>query len=398
MQLRPRIGITLLVLAIAAGLVYGFYPRAIVVDAAAAVSGPLAVTIEEEGKTRVMERYVISAPVAGYAQRINLHVGDALQAGQVLAQLEPARSDALDPRSRAQMQAQLNAAQAAVAAAVENARAAEAQATLARQELQRTESLRKVNFVSEQALDRARTEVNRTQAVKQAAQYTVNMTRFELEKVRATLASTAALQSGKSPETLSVRAPVAARVLKVVHESEGLVQAGQPLLEIGNPDTLEVEVEVLSTQAVLIGPGSKVLLDRWGGATTLQGAVRVIEPTGFTKISALGVEEQRVRVIVDITSPREVWRRLGDGYRVEARFVIWEGNDVLQIPASALFRYGKDWAVFAVENGRAKIRPVSIGQRAGLVVQVLSGIKAGEQVITHPEDKIKDGGRVAVRK
>jgi len=397
MQLRPRIGITLLILAIAAGLVYGFYPRAIVVDAAAAVSGPLAVTIEEEGKTQVMERYVISAPVAGYAQRINFHVGDALQAGQVLAQLEPARSDALDPRSRAQMQAQLNSAQAAVSAAVENARAAEAQATLAQQELARAESLRKVNFVSEQALDRARTEVNRTQAVKQAAQYTVNMTRFDLDKVRATLASTSALQSGKSPETLSVRAPVAAKVLKVVHESEGLVQAGQPLLEIGNPNTLEIEVEVLSTQAVLIGPGSKVLLDRWGGATTLQGVVRVIEPTGFTKISALGVEEQRVRVIVDITSPREVWSRLGDGYRVEARFVVWEGNDILQIPASALFRYGKDWAVFAVENGHAKIRPVTIGQRAGLVVQVLSGIKVGEQVITHPEDKIKDGGRVKVR-
>lgn len=397
MQLRPRIGITLLVLAIAAGLTYGFYPRAIEVDATAAVSGPLAVTIEEEGKTRVMERYVISAPVAGYARRIDLHVGDALQAGQVVAQLEPARSDALDPRSRAQMQAQLNAAQAAVSAAVENARAAEAQATLAQQELERTESLRKVNFVSEQALDRARSEVRRTQAVKQAAQYTVNMTRYELDKVRATLASTTALQSGKSPETLSVRAPVVARVLKVVHESEGLVQAGQPLLEIGNPDTLEVEVEVLSTQAVLIGPGSKVLLDRWGGATTLQGAVRVIEPAGFTKISALGVEEQRVRVIVDITSPREIWRRLGDAYRVEARFVIWEGNDVLQIPASALFRHNNGWAVFAVENGHAKIRPVKIGQRAGLTVQVLAGIKVGEQVITHPEDKIKDGSRVQTR-
>jgi len=397
MQLRPRIGITLLILAIAAGLVYGFYPRAIVVDAAAAVSGPLAVTIEEEGKTQVMERYVISAPVAGYAQRINLHVGDALQAGQVLAQLEPARSDALDPRSRAQMQAQLNSAQAAVSAAVENARAAEAQATLAQQELARAESLRKVNFVSEQALDRARTEVNRTQAVKQAAQYTVNMTRFDLDKVRATLASTSALQSGKSPETLSVRAPVAAKVLKVVHESEGLVQAGQPLLEIGNPETLEIEIEVLSTQAVQIAPGAKVLLDRWGGEVTLQGAVRTIEPTGFTKISALGVEEQRVRVIVDITSPREVWRRLGDGYRVEARFVIWEEKDILQIPASALFRHGQGWAAFVVANGRATIRPLVIGQRAGLTVQVLSGLKAGEQVITHPEDKIKQGGRVKVR-
>jgi HlyD family secretion protein len=183
----------------------------------------------------------------------------------------------------------------------------------------------------------------------------------------------------------------------VTHESEGLVQPGQFLLEIGNSDILEIEVEVLSIQAVQIASGAKVLLDRWGGDVTLQGAVRMIEPAGFTKISALGVEEQRVRVIVDITSPREIWRRLGDGYRVEARFVIWEGKDVLQIPASALFRHGQGWAAFVIENGRAMIRPLQIGQRAGLTVQVLSGIKAGEQVITHPEDKIKQGGRVKVR-
>ena len=397
MQLRSRIGFTLLLLVLAAGLLYGFLPRAIEVDAVAAITAPLAVTIEEEGKTRVMERYVVSAPVAGYARRIDLHVGDAVQAGQVLAQLEPARSDALDPRSRAQMQAQLNAAQAALSASTENARAAAAQAQLAQQELQRVESLRKVNFISEQALDRARTELSRSQAAQQAAQYTAKMAHYELEKVRATLASSASLQAGKSAETINVSAPVAARVLKLLHESEGLVQAGQPLLEIGNPDTLEITVEVLSTQAVQIAPGSKVLFDRWGSATTLQGAVRMIEPTGFTKVSALGVEEQRVRVIAEITTPREVWQRLGDGYRVEARFVIWEGQDILQIPASALFRQGKEWAVFVVQNGRAKTRNIKVGQRAGLIVQVLSGIQAGEAVITHPEEKIKDGTRVKAR-
>ena len=397
MQLRSRIGIALLVLAIAAGLVFGFYPRAVPVEAVAAVSGPLAVTIEEEGKTRVMERYVISAPVAGYARRIDLRVGDPVQLGQVLAQLEPVRSDALDPRSRAQMQAQLKGAQAAVAAALENANAAAAQAELAQQELQRSESLRKLNFVSEQALDRARTEVSRSQATNQAAKHSVNMARHELEKVQATLASSTSLSAGKSTETVNVRAPVAARVLKVVHESEGLVQPGQALLEIGNPETLEITVEVLSTHAVQIAPGTAVLLDRWGSDKTLQGAVRMIEPTGFTKVSALGVEEQRVRVIVDITTPREIWQRLGDGYRVEARFVIWEGQDILQIPASALFRQGKDWAAFVIANGRASIRPLTIGQRAGLKVQVLSGLKAGEQVIAHPEDTIKDGTRVKLR-
>lgn len=398
MQLRARIGITLLGLAIAGGLVYGFMPRAVAVGAAPAVIGPLAVTIEEEGKTRVMERYVVSAPMSGYARRIDLRVGDAVQAGQVLVVLEPARSDALDPRSRAQAQAQVNAAQAALSAARENARAAAAQADLAHQELQRIESLRNANFISAQALDKARSEVSRTQAAKLAAEHNANVARFELDMARAARAQTSSLQAGKPAETLSVRAPVDAQVLKIVRESEGAVQAGQPLIEIGNPETLEIEVEVLSTHAVQITPGSKVLLDRWGGGKTLQGAVRVIEPTGFTKVSALGVEEQRVRVIADITSPREVWRRLGDGYRVEARFVIWEGAEVLQIPASALFRLNSGWAVFVVESGRAKTRPVEIGQRAGLTVQVLSGLKAGERLITHPDDRIEEGRRVDGRR
>lgn len=397
MQLRARIGLTLIGIVLAAGLAYGFMPRAVTVDAAPAKKAPLAVTVDEEGKTRVRERYVVSAPMSGYARRIALNVGDAVKAGQVLVQIEPARSDALDPRSRAQAQAQVHAAQASVSAAQETAQAAAAQADLARQELRRTESLRAANFISEQALDKTRTEVSRTHAVHLAAQHAINVARFQLETARAALANTSKAQTGHSAETLSVRAPVDADVLKLVHESEGMVQAGQSLIEIGNPETLEVEVEVLSTHAVQIAPGTKVLLDRWGGEKTLLGTVRVIEPAGFTKVSALGVEEQRVRVIADIISPREIWRRLGDGYRVEARFVIWEGNDVLQIPASALFRLNQGWAVFVVENAYAKTRPVEIGQRAGLIVQVLSGIKAGDQIITHPDDKIKDGGRVKLR-
>lgn len=398
MQLRARIGITFLALAVAGGLAYGFLPRAVPVDVVAVTRGPLAVTVEEEGKTRVMDRYVISAPMAGYARRIDLHVGDTVKAGQVLAVIEPARSDALDPRSRAQATAQVKAAEASVAAAQENARAAAAQAELARQELERATSLRLSHFVSEQALDKARAEVTRTGAAKRAADHGVDVARFELAMARAALAKTARLEAGAPAETLAVKAPVDARVLKINHESEGTVQAGQPLLEIGNPEALEAEVEVLSTQAVKIAPGSKVLFDRWGGEGTLEGAVRVVEPTGFTKVSALGVEEQRVRVIVDFTSPREQWRRLGDGYRVEARFVVWEGKDVLQIPASALFRYDSGWAVFAIDGRHARIKPVEIGQRAGLTVQVRSGLAVGEKVIGHPDDKIRDGVRVTPRK
>ena len=396
MQLRGKLGILLTAALVMASLVWGFLPRALPVDVAEVKRAPLEVTVEEEGKTRVAERYVVSAPVAGYARRIDLDAGDAVQAGQVLVVIEPARAVALDPRTRTQAQAQVSAARAALAAAQENARAAGAAAQLAQQERARAESLRQSNFVSAQALDTARTAETRARAAALAAQHAVRVAEFELEMARAAVASTDRLQGGGADQ-VQVRAPVAARVLKLLHENEGAVAAGQPLLELGNPDTLEVEVEVLSTQAVQIAPGSKVILDRWGGEGILQGTVRVVEPSGYTKISALGVEEQRVRVIVDFSSPREAWARLGDGYRVEARFVLWAGQDVLQLPTSALFRHNEGWAVFALQRGRATLTPVKTGQRAGLATQVLSGLAAGDKVITHPDDRLKDGVRVKPR-
>ncbi len=397
MQLRPKIGMLVAALLIAGGLVYGFMPRAQPVDISEVKRAPLAVTVEEEGKTRVMERYQVTAPVAGYARRSGLKAGDAVAAGQVLAVIEPARAVALDPRTRAQAQAQVRAAQAAQAAAEQNAVAATAAAQLAQQERSRAESLRASNFISAQALDTARSAETRARAVQQAAMHSVRVARFELDTARAAVASSDRLQSGGTADVLQVRAPVAARVLKLLQESEGAVAAGQPLLEIGNPDGLEVEVDVLSTHAVKIVPGAKVILDRWGGEQAVAGTVRVVEPSGFTKISALGVEEQRVRVIVDFAAPREAWQRLGDGYRVEARFVLWEADDVLQLPTSALFREGEGWAVFAVEGGRARLTQVETGQRAGLATQVLSGLAAGTRVVSHPDDKIDDGTRVKPR-
>lgn len=397
MQGRGKIGILVAVALVAAGLVYGFMPRPVPVDVAEVTRAPLVVTVEEEGKTRVRERYVVSAPVAGFVRRSTLKAGDAVAAGQVIAVIEPARSVALDPRTRLQAQAQVSAAQAALAAAQENVRAAAAAAELAQQERVRAESLRQSNFISAQALDAARTTETRARAVEAAAQHAVRVARFDLETARAALASTAQLKNGGAASRVEVRAPVDAHVLKLVHESEGAVAAGQPLLEIGDPASLEVEVEVLSTHAVKIAPGSKVILDRWGGPQAVEGTVRVVEPSGYTKISALGVEEQRVRVIVDFAAPREAWARLGDGYRVEARFVLWEADDVLQLPTSALFRQGEGWAVFAIDGGRARLTPVEIGQRAGLATQVLSGIAAGAHVISHPDEAIQDGGRVKPR-
>ena len=397
MRLRAKIGILATVAVVAVGLVIGFMPHAVPVDVAEVKRAPLTVTVEEEGKTRVRERYLVSAPVAGYARRIDLRAGDAVAAGQVLAVIEPARSVALDPRTRVQARAQVSAAQAALAVAQENARAAAAAAQLAQQERIRAESLRQSNFVSAQALDTARTAETRARAAEQAAQYAARVARFDLETARAAAASTAHLQAGGAADALQVRAPVAARVLRVQHESEGPVAAGQPLLEIGNPASLEAEVEVLSTDAVKIVSGSRVILDRWGGDPSIEGRVRVVEPGGYTKISALGVEEQRVRVIVDFSSPREAWARLGDGYRVEARFVLWEGKDVLQLPTSALFRQGEGWAAFVIDGRRARRVPVEIGQRAGLATQVLSGLKAGDDVVAHPDETIRDGVRIKPR-
>jgi len=397
MQLRAKIGIIATAAIVAAGLALGLMPRAQRVDIAEVKRAPLVVTVEEEGKTRVMERYLVSAPVSGYVRRSALKAGDAVKAGQVIAVIEPAHAVALDPRTRAQAQAQVSAAQAALAVAEQNARAARAAAELAQQERTRAESLRQSSFISEQALDSARSAETRARATEQAASHSVKVARFELEMARAAVASATRLQGGGSLEALQVRAPVAAQVLKLLQESEGAVAAGQPLLEIGNPASLEVEVEVLSTHAVKITPGSKVMLDRWGGEQTVEGTVRRVEPSGFTKISALGVEEQRVRVIVDFVSPREDWQSLGDGYRVEARFVLWEGDDILQVPTSALFRQGEGWAVFAVEGGRARATPVETGQRAGLATQVLSGLAAGTRVVSHPDDKIGDGTRVKPR-
>lgn len=397
MQLRAKIGFLATAAVVIAGLVYGFAPRAVPVDAAAVTIAPLTVTVEEEGKTRVRERYVVSAPVAGYVRRIALHVGDAVATGQVVAVIEPSRADALDPRSRAQAEAKVSAAQAALAAAQENARAAAAAAQLAQQERARAESLNKSNFVSAQAVDTARSAETRARASEQAAAQEIKVARFELDMARAAVVSVNRLESGDAAERVQVRAPVAARVLRLARESEGAVSAGQALIEIGNPASLEVEVELLSTHAVKIAPGSKVIIDRWGGDQPLEGSVRVVEPSGFTKISALGVEEQRVRVIVDIITPRETWARLADGYRVEARFVLWQGDKVLQLPSSALFRQGAGWAVFALEGGRVRLTAVEVGQRAGLATEVKSGLKEGDRVVAYPDEKLSDGVRVKLR-
>jgi HlyD family secretion protein len=394
---RGRIAYLLVVSAVLAGLGYGFMPRPVPVDLVPARVGRLAVTVEEEGRTRVRERYVVAAPVAGQARRIALKVGDAVAAGQTVAVIEPARAASLDPRSRAQARARVASAEAALAAARETAKAAAAEARLAEQELARAEALGRASFVSQTAVDQARSRLQASQAAHQAADYGVQVAGHDVAVARAALTEAAAPADAGQAAALRVAAPVAGRVLAVPHESEGVVQPGQALIEIGHPARLEVLVEVLSTAAVKIAPGARVLLDRWGGAQALEGRVRVVEPAGFTKVSALGVEEQRVRVRVDIVSPAERWRSLGDAYRIEAAFVLWEGDNLLLAPVSALFRQGDGWALFVEDAGRARLRTVKVGQRNGLEAQILSGLKAGDRVVAHPDEKVGDGVRIQAR-
>jgi HlyD family secretion protein len=371
------------------------------VEIAPVVRGPLVVTVEEEGKTRVIDRYVISAPVAGFTRRIELDVGDVVARGQPLVVMEPLRSDVLDPRRRAEAQARIAAAEAALQVAEQNARAAAAEADLAETELARLKRLYQARGTSREALDQAEAEARRTRAHLRSAEFAVDVARSELEAARTALRYSAAEATPAADEQVVIRSPVDGQVLKISHKSARVVGAGESLIEVGNPDALEVEVDVLSADAVRIRPGTRVLFDRWGGDVPLEGRVRVVEPAGFTEVSALGVEEQRVWVIADITSPPELWKRLGDGYRMEASFVLWEGERVLQVPTSALFRYrddrGNGWAVFVAQDKRARLRPVQVGHRSGLRAEIRSGLSQGEAVITHPGESVEDGVRLEVR-
>ena len=381
-------------------LVWGFWPQPVFVEAIEAKRAPLTITIEEEGRTRVIDRYIISAPVDGVACRQDLEVGDEVTQGQVLLGITPLESQVLDPRTRAQTKAQIAAAESALHAAEEQAEAAEASAKLAVIELKRLKPLVEKGVISNDDYDKAATQVQTSSAAQRSADFQVEVARYELQAAKTVLEHTATdrLAAKNAPaERIPVVSPIDGKVLKVNRECEGPVRTGDSLLEIGDPSVLEIEVDVLSADAVKIKPGMKVLFERWGGEKPLEGVVRLIEPVGFMKVSALGVEEQRVLVISDFTSPAEQWQRVGDGYRVEARFILWHEDDVLQVPASSLYRHRDGWAVFVVKNHHAERRMVEVGQRNGLVAQILDGVNEGEAVVNHPSDSVEDGVRVTGR-
>ena len=394
MKINRTTAITLLGLAVLALLVWGFWPAPIVVESAMVVRAPLSETVEEEGQTRVKDRFVISAPVAGYLQRITLEVGDGVTQGQTLALLEPLRPEVLDPRSRARAEAQVAAARASIKGAEQQVSAARAEADYARSDYARKQQLQEQSLISHEALEQAATHSRETAAQLRSAEFAVEVARYELQAAQTALQYSFGSDDEASLQTVALRAPIASRVLQIHRESEGVVATGEALLEIGDPAALEVAVDVLSADAVRIQPGTRVELLRWGGPQVLEAVVRTIEPTGFTHISALGVEEQRVWVIADLVSPRSDWEQLGDGYRVEARFILWHADDVLQVPTSALFRHNDSWSVFTIDAGKARLTSVSTGRDNGLVTQVVGGVGVGERVILHPDDRIMDGVRV----
>lgn len=397
MILRRKIIIPLLVILIAAALIYGFLPKPIAVKTVAVSRGLLQVVIEEEGKTRLKDRFQISAPVAGTLNRLNWKVGDSIQAGQKLFEIAPLKSVLLDPRSKVKAEDRVAAAKASFRSANAKVLSDLANAEFAQSEFRRIKQLYDKQLISRRALDRSVAEQNRTRATLESSRYAAERARYLLAEARDVLKQFTLQGEEISGERVVIHSPVDGQIIAVDKKSARAVTTGQVIVEVGNASVLEVVVELLSADAVRIQVGMAVEFDCWGGEHSLTGRVRIIEPVGFTKVSALGVEEQRVRIIADITSPTKQWKRLGDGYRVDAKFILWQGHDVLQIPENALFRYQDGWAVFvAGENNRADLRSVKPGQRNGLYAQIISGLNAGEKIIIHPDEQIMDGRKISI--
>jgi HlyD family secretion protein len=388
-----------LALALALLLAWLFRPAAVPVDLVAVDRGPLTVSVSDDGETRVRDMYVVSAPVPGRMRRIELEVGDPVVADQTLvARIEPSDPSFLDVRSAAEARANVDAAAAARTHAEAQVRRVQAELDFARAEYERIRALARSHTVSENELDSAQRRARTAEAALAEAQAERKVRDSEYQVARARLLAPSAARGRVADcDCVSVYSPVSGQVLRIVNESEGVVASGTPLVEVGNPGLLEVVVDLLSADAVRVQSGQRVVIEAWGGDQPIDGVVQRVEPFGFTKVSALGIEEQRVNVVIDITSPRARWERLGHGYRVEPRIVLWESPDVLRVPLSALFRQGDKWAVFVERAGRAELREIDIGQDNGLHAEVRSGLDAGERVVLHPADRVSPGVRLAER-
>jgi HlyD family secretion protein len=413
-----KLFVLLVVTGIVVGLVYAFMPQPIEVDLVKVERGTVQVTVNEDGKTRIRERYVVSAPLNGRILRISMDPGDEVTAGEtLLTMIEPRDPELLDARSVAQAEAQVNAAEAALRRAepvLESARHAQG---FAEAELTRKRGARAQNAISEAELDEAEFLYRQRSEELRSAKLAEEIAEFELQQAQAALIRSKPRVEGETPPAtagngessatseangsngwnLPIYSPINGRVLRVLQESAAVVTPGTPLVELGDPSDLEVEIDVLSRDAVNIQPGDLVLLEHWGGTRPLKGQVRVVEPSGFTKISTLGVEEQRVNIIVDLIDSGPERLTLGDGFRVEARVVTDEARDALKAPTSSLFRVGTKSAVFKVVDGLVQQQEVKLGRQNGLEAEILEGLKEGDMIVLHPSDRIEAGVKVLPR-
>lgn len=374
---------------------FGLRPKPIEVELGVVSRGPLTVNVVEEGKTRIRNRYVVSSPVAGQMRRLILKAGDEVKAGETLITgIEPALAPLLDARAKAQAEARVAGTDAARMKAREALDMSKTDLQFATANWNRVKNLREKGTVSETDRDNAEREAEMKTREMQAAEFALKVAEYELAQAKAALLQIES-PSG-SGATIEIRAPVSGRVLKVLQESAMVVTPGAAILEIGDPSDIEIEAEILSRDAVGIKPGTPVVIEQWGGDAPLNAVVRRVEPAAFTKVSALGVEEQRVIVLCDLTHPPEAARALGDRYRVEVRIAVWHDDDVLLIPAGALFREGSEWKTFLFDQDKVRAVTIQAGKTDGRMTQVLSGIDAAAQVLLHPPDTVKDG--VAVKK
>ena len=393
----PRIILALVLAALALALLFALRTPPAPAELGQVTRGELVVTVDDLGETRVTDLFVVSAPVTGELLRVPLKPGDPVVAREtLLARIQPIDPAPIDARTTAQAEANVRSLTAQLAAAQSQMREAEAEAALAQRELERIEALAPRGFVSRTSVDRARTVRDRTRSALAAARQAAEAARENLAAGRAALIVPGTRATGRGVR--DVTSPVSGFVLRVPQESERVVAAGTPLVEIGDPARLEMVTDLLSEDAVRVRPGASVSIEQWGGERPLRGRVRRVEPFGFLKISALGVEEQRVNVIIDFVEPRQAWERLGHGYRATVRIAVWSASNVLRVPVSALFRSGGDWHVFAVdEEGRARLTRVEIGRMNDEAAVVRSGLAAGTRVVLHPSDRIADGVEVRSR-
>lgn len=396
---KRRLGLFALGAVAIVGVVWLARPSPVAVDLASAVRSTLEVTVDDEARTRIRHIYTVSAPLAGKVMRTPREVGDLVTANEtVVAVMQPSTPAFHDTRTHEELVAGLAAADAAIALADAERRRIEAALNYARTELKRAQPLAANGTISQATLDKAVLNVDTNEAALASAKAQLQVRRNERARMAARVANPSSAASGEAAGCcIQLDAPVTGQVLKLIQESEAVVPAGAPLIDIGNPLDLEIVAELLSTDAVQIPSDAPVHIDGWGGPP-VEGRVKRVEPAGFLKVSALGIEEQRVRTIIDFAGPPDGWKQLGHDYRVIVHVVIWKGADVLTVPVGALFRMGDNWAVFVEKNGEARTTVVQVGHRNSRLAEILSGLAPGERVVLHPSDHVIDGTRISQRK